>query len=95
MSQSPRNGTECNTGVFYVDHNHPFGAACASNNPRMIANAALKIWEGKGVSPVLKYKDDLNAFRYPSAKGPFVNGNFHYDYDHAEILRRIKHLGIP
>jgi len=47
----------------------------------MITNAALDIWEGKGVSPVLKYEDDLNAFCYPSAGGPFTDGDFHYDYD--------------
>jgi len=61
----------------------------------MIANAALDIWEGKGVSPVLKYKDDLNTFYHPSAGGPFIDGNFHYDYDCTEILTRIKHPGIP
>jgi len=60
----------------------------------MIANAALDIWEGEGVSPVLKYEDDLNAFHYPSAHGTFINGGLRYDYDQTEILKRIRHLGI-
>lgn len=78
-----------------VISHHPFGAASTSSNAGMITNAALDIWESEGVPPVLKYEDDLNAFHYSSAKGPFIDGNFQYDYDCTEILKRISHLGIP
>jgi len=79
---------------FFINHTHPFGAACASSNAGMIVNAVVDIWEGEGVFPVPKYEDDLKVFRIPSASGTFVEGNFCYDYDHAKILRRIESLGI-
>jgi hypothetical protein len=82
-------------GEFYVDHNHPFGAACASSNAGMIANAVVDIWEGEGVGPVLKYEDDLKIFRIPSADGAFIDGEFSYDYDRSDMMRRIESLGIP
>jgi len=69
------------TGAFFIDHDHPLGAACASSNAGMVTNAALDIWEDEGVSLILKYEDDLNAFHYPSAGGPFTDSNFHYNYD--------------
>jgi hypothetical protein len=82
-------------GLFYIDHNHPFGAACASSNAGMIANAVVDIWEGEGIKPILKYEDDLKIFRTPSAMGPFSDGGFCYDYDRDEMLRRISSLGVP
>jgi hypothetical protein len=68
-------------GQFYIDHDHPFGAACASSNAGMIANALVDIWEGEGVGPIAKYEDDLNIFRIPSTKGQFTEGEFRYEYD--------------
>jgi len=82
-------------GDFYVDHNHPFGAACASSNAGMIGNAIVDIWEREGVAPVLKYEDDLKIFRIPSSAGTFVEGDFRYDYDRTEMLRHIEQLGVP
>jgi hypothetical protein len=82
-------------GQFYIDHDHPFGAACASSNAGMIANALVDIWEGEGVGPIAKYEDDLNIFRIPSTEGQFTEGEFRYDYDRAEMLRRVSSLGIP
>jgi hypothetical protein len=80
---------------FLIDHVHPFGAACASSNAGMIANAVVDIWHAEGVSPVTKYEDDLKVFRTPSPTGPFRDGDFLYDYDRAEMLRRVQSLGIP
>src|ERR1700719_1636370 len=74
---------------FYIDHNHPFGAACASSNAGMIANAVVDIWEGEGINPILKYEDDLKIFRIPSVTGSFTDGNFRYDYDREDMMRRI------
>jgi len=82
-------------GTFYIDHNHPFGAACASSNSGMIANAVVDIWEAEGVGPILKYEDDLKVFRMPSADGAFVDGEFRYDYDREDMLHRIEPLGVP
>ena len=61
----------------------------------MIANAAVDIWSHEGIFPVTKYEDNLKAFRIPSPDGIFIDGEFRYDYDRAEMLRRIESLGIP
>ena len=61
----------------------------------MIANAVVDIWRAEGVFPVPKYEDDLKAFQFPSTSGPFVDGNFQYDYDQSEMLRHISSLGVP
>ncbi len=82
-------------GDFFIDHCHPFGAACASSNAGMIANAAVDIWMAEGIKPILKYEDDLNIFRYPLTGGPFRDGAFSYAYDREEALRRIQSLGVP
>ena len=82
-------------GSFFINHSHPFGAACASSNAGMIANAIVDIWEGEGVFPIPKYEDDLKVFRIPTSTGTFVEGDFHYDYDHAEMLHHIESLGVP
>ena len=82
-------------GQFLIDHAHPFGAACASSNAGMIANAVVDIWNAEGVFPVPKYEDDLKVFRIPSPTGTFQDGEFTYDYDRAEMLRRIHPLGVP
>jgi hypothetical protein len=82
-------------GQFLIDHTHPFGAACASSNAGMIANAVVDIWEAEGVFPVPKYEDDLKVFRIPSPTGSFRDGDFLYDYDRADMLRRIHCLSVP
>lgn len=80
---------------FYIDHVHPFGAACASSNAGMIANAMVDIWITEGVKPILKYEDDLNIFRYPVQDGQFKEGHYSYAYDREEILHRIAPLKVP
>ena len=82
-------------GTFYIDHNHLFGAACACSNAGMIASAIVDIWEEEGVDPVLKYKDDLKVFHISLVDGASINGEFHYDYDHEDMLHCIKHLSVP
>lgn len=82
-------------GDFYIDHAFPFGAASASSNAGMIANATVDIWLAEAVAPICKYEDDLKIFRTPSPAGAFLDGNLCYDYDVPEVLRRIAHLGIP
>lgn len=61
----------------------------------MIANAVVDIWKAEGVFPVPKYEDDLKVFRTPSSTGTFHDGDFTYDYDRSEMLRRIAPLGVP
>ena len=80
---------------FYIDHTHPFGAAAASSNAGMIANAIVDIWQAEGVQPILKYEDDLKIFRYPVTSGAFQQDGFQYDYDRDEALSRISSLRVP
>lgn len=76
-------------GVFYIDHNHPFGAVLASSNSGMITNAAVDIWSRKGIFPVTKYEDNLKAFCIPLPDGIFIDGEFRYDYDRAETSGKV------
>ena len=80
---------------FYIDHTHPFGAAAASSNAGMIANAVVDIWQAEGVKPILKYEDDLKIFRYPVDAGVFQHDEFKYEYDRDEALSRISSLLVP
>jgi len=73
-------------GQFFIDHNHPFGMACASSNSGMIANAVVDIWKVEAVFPISKYEDDLKVFHLPLCTGTFCDGDFLYDYDRAEML---------
>ena len=82
-------------GEFYVDHDHPFGASCASSNAGMIANALVDIWMAEGIKPILKYEDDINVFRFPAPDGTFADGIHRYHYDRSEALQRISSLDIP
>ncbi len=54
-------------GDFYIDHAFPFGAASASSNAGMIANAAVDIWLAESVAPICKYEDDLKNLPHPLA----------------------------
>jgi hypothetical protein len=82
-------------GKFFIDHTHPFGAACASSNAGMIANAAVDIWIAEGVSPILKYEDDIAVFRVPISGGTHVEGLHSYAYDWAGTLSIIAPLKVP
>ncbi|KAJ3537651.1 hypothetical protein NMY22_g5509 [Coprinellus aureogranulatus] len=82
-------------GKYYIEHVFPFGTASASSNAGMIANAAVDIWVAKGVEPILKYEDDLDAFRFPSIEGPFEENGKRYKYDKTTMLKLIEELRIP
>jgi len=82
-------------GEFFIDHTHPFGAACASSNAGMIANAAVDIWTAEGIGPILKYEDDLTVFRTPTSDGLRSDGSLQYAYDRTDTLHVIAPLNIP
>jgi hypothetical protein len=75
-----------NDSEFFIDHTHPFGAACTSSNAGMIGNAVVDIWIGEEVKPVLKYEDDLAIFRFPVQDGRHVEGSYRYAYNRDDIL---------
>ncbi|PPR05117.1 hypothetical protein CVT24_010092 [Panaeolus cyanescens] len=78
------------SGEFYIDHCLPFGAACASSNAGMIANALVDIWTELGYKPVLKYEDDIQVFRTQSS-----STSNQYDYGFQEVVRSVEPLGVP
>ncbi|KAJ3563603.1 hypothetical protein NP233_g8837 [Leucocoprinus birnbaumii] len=83
-------------GLLYIDHNHPFGASCASSNAGMIGNAVVDIWLAEGIVAIFKIEDNFNIIRVPVPDSPFSGDNgFIYAYDHTEALRRIAPLGVP
>jgi hypothetical protein len=82
-------------GEFFIDHTHPFGAACASSNAGMIANAIVDIWKAEGIDPILKYEDDIAVFRTPISEGQHSEGSFRYAYDRSDALKVIAPLKIP
>lgn len=74
---------------------HLFGAAAASSNTGMIGNAMVDIWKAEGVTPILRYEDDLKVFRYPVRARSFHQDGFKYDYDCDEALSCISPLHVP
>jgi hypothetical protein len=66
---------------FYIEHDCPFGCSSSSSNAGMIASAVVDIWEAEGVSPVVRYEDDLAPFRFPTASSiDTTSGMVSYSY---------------
>lgn len=82
-------------GDFFIDHANPFGLASASSNAGQPGNGTVDILRAVKVHPVPKYEDDLSPFRRPTPDGRFFDAGYRYDYDKAEILRRIAPLLVP
>lgn len=86
-------------GLFYIDHNVPFGLASASGLQGEVADATVDIWHSLRVGPVIKWVDDFNAFRYANKAGLFSGTSdgtvYRYDYDLDYIKAMIAPLGIP
>lgn len=61
----------------------------------MIANAAVDIWTAEGISPILKYEDDLAIFRIPTSDGQHLEGSYRYAYDRSDALNVIAPLNVP
>ncbi len=78
---------------FFIDHCCPFGCASSEGNAGSIANAAMDIWEKEKVAPAVKWVDDLNVFRFPSAGNEALG--FSYPYDMASAKKLIEPLSIP
>ncbi|SJL09303.1 uncharacterized protein ARMOST_12680 [Armillaria ostoyae] len=64
---------------FFIEHACPFGCSSSESNAGSIANAVMDIWTAKGVSPSVKWVDDLNIFCMPSSC--IYDSSFHYRYD--------------
>ena len=83
---------------FYTDGCCPFGCSSSSSNAGMIGNASVDIWQKEGVTPIVKFEDDLNIFCLPITGGPNPDGTltpYTYAYDCPQALSRIASLCIP
>lgn len=49
-------------GEFWLNHVPGFGYAPASSNAGMVSAATCKIWNAKGICPIVKIKDDQAVF---------------------------------
>ncbi len=58
-----------------------------------ITNAVMDIWTAKGVSPSVKWVDDLNIFRIPIATKE--DGTFSYRYDMQSAKALIASVNVP
>jgi hypothetical protein len=83
---------------FYTDGCCPFGCSSSSSNAGMIGNASVDIWQKEGVTPIVKFEDNLNIFCLPITGGPNPDGTltpYTYAYDRPQALSCITSLRIP
>lgn len=77
---------------FFIEHTCPFGCSSSESNAGSIANAIMDIWTAMGVSPSVKWVDDLNIFRLPASR---INGSFSYHYDMQSAKALIDPIRVP
>ena len=86
-------------GLFYMDHDVPFGLTSASGLQSKVANATINIWEHHDISLAVKWVDNFSVFHFPKIDSFFhgiSNGVMHtYGYDLTFIKAIIAPLGIP
>lgn len=86
-------------GLFYMDHNIPFGLGSAAGLQGEVANCIIDLWNALIVDPAVKWVDDFDIFHFPSPNGKFygtVDGViYHYDYDLNSMKEMIAPLGVP
>ncbi|KAF7332532.1 Reverse transcriptase/ribonuclease H [Mycena kentingensis (nom. inval.)] len=83
---------------FFIEHNCPFGCSSSSSNAGRISNAVMDVARAEGINPSNKYEDDIMACRVPTGKIPEDGGTprgYEYDYDEAEVLRRLAPIRVP
>lgn len=83
---------------LFLDHVLPFGLSPASGLQGEVADAVIDIWDALYIGPSIKWVDDFNIFRSPSASGSFLGicddevYRYDYDLDHAKAAIS---LGVP
>jgi hypothetical protein len=86
-------------GLFYMDHNIPFGLGSAAGLQGEVADCIIDLWNALKVDPAVKWVDDFDIFRFPSPNGKFygtVDGViYRYDYDLDSMKEMIAPLGVP
>jgi len=85
-------------GLFYIDHNAPFGAASSGGVFGRVADAMMAILRAFGIGPAKNWVDDFLFFLLPT--NPPSDGNYDnfkpiYPYDLNTIYALAAPLGWP
>ena len=78
-------------GLYYVDHDAPFGATSAGGIFGRVADAKSAILDSKGLGPSKNWVDDFVFFRIPITPLPFPS----FSYSLTDIYALAKRLGWP
>ena len=79
-------------GLFYIDHNAPFGAVSAGGVFGRVADAKSAILESKNIGPSKKWVDDFVFFRFPIS---IDSGIPSFSYSLSDIYDLASQLGWP
>lgn len=79
-------------GLFYIDHNAPFGATSAGGVFGRVADAKSAILASKDFGPSKKWVDDFVFFRFPTAITPNVPS---FSYSLSDLYDLATQLGWP
>ena len=78
-------------GLYYIDHDAPFGATSAGGVFGRVADAKSAILDSKGLGPSKNWVDDFVFFRIPITPLPFPS----FSYALTDIYALAKRLGWP
>lgn len=79
-------------GLFYLDHNAPFGAASSGGVFGRVADAMSAILASKGFGPSKNWVDDFVFFRFPSSRD---SEPLTFSYSLSDIYEVATCLGWP
>jgi hypothetical protein len=79
-------------GLFYIDHNAPFGATSSGSVFGTVTDAMTTILKLKGYSPVKNWVDDFVFFRFPISPTEEPPS---FSYSLSNIYDLASHLGWP
>ena len=79
-------------GLFYIDHNAPFGATSAGGVFGRVADAKAAILASKNIGPSKKWVDDFVFFRFPLT---IISGSPVFSYSLSDIYSLAATLGWP
>jgi hypothetical protein len=85
-------------GLFYIEHNAPFGCSSSSGNTGMIGGAIEDIWTAEGMKPNNRYEDDFLAAHLPSSISHSPSTgliSYTYPYDRTAALACVWWTKVP
>jgi hypothetical protein len=85
-------------GLFYIEHNTPFGCSSSSGNAGMIGGTIKDIWTAEGIKPNNRDEDDFLAARFPSAVSSCPTSGaltYSYPHDRGSVIACIVRMKVP